>query len=68
MKINAYVRGMSNQIELNVDDIIAALPALDHSDRMKLQSALFGFQNDMDLREALSENLETLKNGRASQE
>lgn len=58
---------MSNQIELNVDDIIAALPALDHSDRMKLQNALFGFQNDMDLREALSENLETLKNGRISE-
>ena len=59
---------MSNQVELNIDDIIAALPTLDHSDRMKLQSALFGFQNDMDLREALSENLETLKSGRISQE
>lgn len=54
---------MSNQIELTIDDIIAALPTLDHNDRMKLQSALFGFQNDMDLKEALSQNLETLKGG-----
>lgn len=54
---------MSNQIELTIDDIIAALPTLDHNDRMKLQSALFGFQNDMDLKEALSQNLQTLKGG-----
>lgn len=58
---------MSNHIELTIDDIIAALPALDHNDRMKLQSALFGFQNDMDLKEALSQNLDILK-GRVSQE
>ena len=58
---------MSNHIELTIDDIIAALPTLDHNDRVKLQSALFGFQNDMDLKEALSQNLETLK-GRAGQE
>jgi len=58
---------MSNHIELTIDDIIAALPTLDHNDRMKLQSALFGFQNDMDLKEALSQNLESLKGGRVSQ-
>ncbi|MGN6396646.1 MAG: hypothetical protein ACTHMI_13840 [Mucilaginibacter sp.] len=58
---------MSNHIELTIDDIIAALPTLDHNDRMKLQSALFGFQNDMDLKEVLSQNLETLK-GRSGQE
>jgi len=58
---------MSNQIELTIDDIIAALPTLDHDDRMKLQSALFGFQNDMDLKEALSQNLESIKGGRAGQ-
>lgn len=59
---------MSNQIELTIDDIIAALPTLDHNDRMKLQSALFGFQNDMELKEVLSQNLETLKGGRVGQE
>ncbi|MES2108896.1 MAG: hypothetical protein V4577_09130 [Bacteroidota bacterium] len=59
---------MSNQIELTIDDIIAALPTLDHDDRMKLQSALFGFQNDMDLKEALSQNLESIKGGRVGHE
>jgi len=58
---------MSNQIELTIDDIIAALPTLDHDDRMKLQSALFGFQNDMDLKEALSQNLESIKGGRVGE-
>jgi len=58
---------MSNQIELTIDDIIAALPTLDHDDRMKLQNALFGFQNDMDLKEALSQNLESIKGSRAGE-
>ncbi|HEY8929357.1 MAG TPA: hypothetical protein VIM55_09215 [Mucilaginibacter sp.] len=52
---------------LNIDEIIAALPTLDGNDRMRLQSALFEFQNDIDLREALNENLDTIK-GRVPQE
>ncbi|HVW95741.1 MAG TPA: hypothetical protein VHA56_07215 [Mucilaginibacter sp.] len=59
---------MTNQPLINIDDIIEALPLLDHTDRMRLQSALFGFQNDMDLKEALRENLEALKNSRVNQE
>jgi len=52
---------------LNIDEIIAALPTLDGNDRIRLQSALFEFQNDLDLREALNENLDTIK-GRVPQE
>lgn len=57
----------TNPTSLNIDEIIAALPTLDGNDRMRLQSALFEFQNDLDLREALNENLDTIK-GRVTQE
>ena len=66
MEINPYVRGMSNQIELNIDDIIASLQTLDNKERSRLQAALFDLQNDLDLQEVIKENLDDIKSGRVS--
>ena len=53
-------------MNLNIDDIIASLQDMDSNDRMRLQSALFELQNDLDLKEAISEGLEDIKSGRVS--
>jgi len=53
-------------MKLNIDDIIASLQNLDNSERMRLQSALFELQNDLDLKEAIQEGLEDKKSGRVS--
>ncbi|MBB3056681.1 hypothetical protein [Mucilaginibacter gotjawali] len=61
------VSGMLNEKEkLNIDDIIASLQSLDNNERARLQSALFHLQNDLDLKEAISEGLDDIKNGRVS--
>ncbi len=57
---------MSTNQEINIDDIIASLPSLDNSERLKLQQALFEFQNDLDLKVAIQEELEDIKSGRIS--
>jgi predicted transcriptional regulator len=53
-------------MKLNVDDIIASLPDLDNNERTRLQNALFELQNDLDLKEAIEQGLEDIKNGRVS--
>jgi hypothetical protein len=53
-------------MNLNIDDIIASLQNLDNNDRIRLQSALFELQNDLDLKEAIRENLDDIKSGRVS--
>ncbi|WP_295672071.1 hypothetical protein [uncultured Mucilaginibacter sp.] len=58
---------MLNENEkLNIDDIIASLQSLDNNERARLQSALFHLQNDLDLKEAINEGLDDIKNGRVS--
>jgi predicted transcriptional regulator len=57
---------LTNETKLSIDDIIAALPGLDNSERAKLHNALFELQNDLDLKEAIQEGLEDKKNGRVS--
>ena len=52
------------QVKLNIDDIIASLQNLDNTEREKLQNALFDLQNDLELREAIQEGLDDVKNGR----
>jgi predicted transcriptional regulator len=54
------------QAKLNVDDIIASLQGLDNNDRAKLQDALINLQSDLDLKAAISENLQDIKTGRVS--
>lgn len=54
------------QEKLNVDNIIASLRSLDNDERAKLQSALFELQSDLDLRDAIEENLDDIKTGRVS--
>jgi hypothetical protein len=54
------------QAKLNVDDIIASLQDLDNNDRAKLQDALISLQSDLDLKAAISENLQDIKTGRVS--
>jgi|GEM_PF-962049 len=54
------------QAKLNVDDIIASLQDLSNNERAKLQDALISLQSDLDLKAAISENLEDLKTGRVS--
>ena len=54
------------QAKLNIDDILASLQSLDNNERSRLQSALFELQNDLDLKEAIQENLDDIKNGRVS--
>jgi predicted transcriptional regulator len=57
---------LTDQMKLNIDDIIDSLQSLDNSDRAKLQSALFELQNDLDLKAAIQEGLEDIKAGRVS--
>jgi predicted transcriptional regulator len=52
------------QAKLNVDVIIASLQELDKNDRAKLQDALISLQSDLDLKAAISENLQDIKTGR----
>ena len=52
--------------KLNINDIIASLQTLDNNERAQLQNALFELQNDLDLKEAIQENLQDIKNGRVS--
>jgi predicted transcriptional regulator len=52
------------QAKLNVDDIIASLQDLSNNDRAKLQNALISLQSDLDLKAAISENLQDIKTGR----
>lgn len=51
---------------MNIDDIISHLPKFDYSERNKLQNALFDFQNDLDLKDAIQENLADIRSGRNS--
>ena len=53
-------------MNLNIDDIIASLQYMGSADRIKLQSALFEMQNDLDLKHAITENLDDIKSGRVS--
>jgi len=52
--------------KLNIDVIIASLQSLDNNERSRLQSALFDLQNDLDLKQAINEGLDDIKNGRVS--
>ncbi len=54
------------QEKLNVDNIIASLRSLDNDERARLQSALFELQSDLDLKNAIEENLDDIKTGRVS--
>ena len=54
------------QVKLSIEDIIASLQNLDNVEREKLQNALFDLQNDLELREAIQEGLDDVKNGRVS--
>ena len=56
----------TDKIKLNVEDIIASLQSLDNNERIRLQNALFELQNDLDLKTAIQENLDDIKNGRVS--
>jgi predicted transcriptional regulator len=56
----------TDKIKLNVEDIIASLQSLDNNERTRLQNALFELQNDLDLKNAIQENLDDIKNGRVS--
>ena len=53
-------------MNLNINDIIASLQDMGSNDRMRLQNALFELQNDLDLKDAISANLDDLKSGRVS--
>jgi predicted transcriptional regulator len=57
---------LTNNIKLNIDDIISSLQNLDNSERAKLQNALFELQNDLDLKDAIQESLDDIKSGRVS--
>jgi len=57
---------LNEKEKLNIDDIIASLQSLSNNERAKLQSALFDLQNDLDLKEAIKEGLDDIKNGRVS--
>jgi hypothetical protein len=54
------------QQKLSVEDIIASLQNLDNNERSRLQSALFELQSDLDLKQAIREGLEDVKQGRVS--
>jgi predicted transcriptional regulator len=54
------------QGKLNVDDIIASLQELNNNDRARLQDALTSLQSDLDLKDAINENLADIKTGRVS--
>jgi hypothetical protein len=54
------------QEKLNVDHIIASIKTLDNEERARLQSALFELQSDLDLKDAITENLDDRKTGRVS--
>ena len=54
------------QEKLNVDEIIASLGTLDNNERARLQSALFELQSDLDLKNAIEQNLDDRKTGRVS--
>ena len=54
------------QEKLDIDEIIASLGSLDNHDRSRLQSALFDLQSDLDLKAAITENLDDIKTGRVS--
>jgi hypothetical protein len=54
------------QEKLDIDDIIASLRSLDNNERARLQSALFDLQSDLDLKDAITENLDDIKTGRVS--
>jgi predicted transcriptional regulator len=51
---------------MNINDIIEALHTLNKTERTQLQNALFELQCDLDLKEAIQENLEDIKSGRVS--
>jgi hypothetical protein len=42
---------------MNINDIIEALHTLNKTERTQLQNALFELQCDLDLKEAIQENL-----------
>jgi hypothetical protein len=54
------------QAKLSIDDILASLQCLDNNERSRLQSALVDLQSDLDLKEAIQENLDDIRNGRVS--
>jgi len=54
------------QEKLDIDYIIASLGSLDNNERARLQSALFDLQSDLDLKDAITENLDDIKTGRVS--
>jgi len=53
-------------MKLSVDDIIASLQNLSNDERIRLQNALFEIQNDLELKEAIQEGLNDIKNARIS--
>ncbi|HWZ03099.1 MAG TPA: hypothetical protein VNX40_05760 [Mucilaginibacter sp.] len=57
---------LNEKEKLNIDDIIASLQSLSNNDRARLQIALFDLQNDLDLKDAIKEGLDDIKNGRVS--
>jgi hypothetical protein len=57
---------LTNNVKLNIDDIISSLQNLDNNERAKLQNALFELQSDLDLKEAIEESLDDIKSGRVS--
>jgi len=54
------------QEKLDIDYIISSLGSLDNNERARLQSALFDLQSDLDLKDAITENLDDIKTGRVS--
>jgi hypothetical protein len=67
IKIKSYVRlNNLSETKMNINDIIAHLPNLNKRERTQLQTALFELQCDLDLKEAIQENLEDIKSGRVS--
>jgi len=57
---------LTDNMKLDIDQIISSLQNLDNKERARLQNALFELQNDLDLKEAIQEGLADVKSGRVS--
>ncbi len=57
---------LTNNVKLNIDDIISSLQNFDNNERKKLQNALFELQNDLELQQAIQEGLDDVKSGRVN--
>jgi predicted transcriptional regulator len=54
------------QVKLSVEDIIASLSDFNNLEREKLQDALLGLKDNLELQAAIDEGLEDVRNGRVS--